>query len=175
MYSEEKNKRTLVQSLNGHLVATRKANLKEIFSSFEYGEFRVHLCRSIRQVDFFDDSQAVNSDSVWYALEKIKRPVTWIMNISHLDDIEDALAISVAAKVKRIVVQGVYNAEVIDFFSGIGMSISFAVTMEDAVRVAFYASDPGDAVLYSPGALSRGIVTSVAERSSKFRNAIAQL
>lgn len=175
MYSEQTNRKTLAQTLHSHLIATRKSNLRNIFSNFEDGEFRVKYYRTIRNIDFFDDSQAVNSDSVWYAVEKIQKPITWIMNISTLDDVGDSLAMSVAKKVKRIIVQGVYNAEIIDFFSGIGIEMGFAVTMEDAVRVAFYASNPGDAVLYSPGALSRGVLSSAAERSNRFRNAIAQL
>lgn len=175
MYSEESKKKTLVQSLHGHLIMTRKTNLQQIFSNFENGEFRVKHHKTINGIDFIDDSQAINSDSVWYAIERIHKPITWITNISELESIGESLAFSVASKVKRIVVQGVYSAEVLDFFSGIGIQMAFAVTMEDAVRVAFYASEKGDVVLYSPGSVHRGAVSSAAERSGKFRNAIAQL
>jgi UDP-N-acetylmuramoylalanine--D-glutamate ligase len=175
MYSENNMKKTLAQTLHSHLIATRESNLQKIFSSFEDGEYRVKYRKTIQSIDFIDDSGAVNAYSVWYAIEKVHKPITWIMNISNLEEIADDLALCVAKKVKRIVIQGVYNAEVIDFFSGIGIEMAFAVTMEDAVRVAFYASNDGDAVLYSPGAIHRGALTSTAERSIKFRKAIAQL
>ncbi len=49
------------------------------------------------------------------------------------------------------------------------------MNLEDAVRTAFYSSEPGDVVLFSPGIGSSGIYPTYRERGDKFKDAVAQL
>jgi UDP-N-acetylmuramoylalanine--D-glutamate ligase len=63
----------------------------------------------------------------------------------------------------------------LDFFSGLNKKVYFSMNLEDAVRTAFYSSEPGDVVLFSPGIGSSGIYPTYRERGDKFKDAVAQL
>ena len=166
---------SLASSLHEKLIETRKENLKNIFAHYEGNDHRLEYVKSINDIDFIDDSHANSVKAVWYALESMTKPVTWIMNIGDIDEVTEDLLEAVDNKVERIVIQGVYNSEIIDFFSGLGKEVSFAMNLEDAVRVAFYSSVKGNVVLFSPGVSGRGMYVSYRERGEKFKNAIAQL
>ena len=166
---------SLASVLNDQLVKTRNQNLKNIFSAYEGNNHRLEFVKSINGIDFINDSQAEAAIATWYALERMNKRVTWIMNISDLDAITEELLDVVNEKVERIIIQGVYKSEIIDFFSGIGKSVSFAMNLEDAVRIAFYACQQGEAILFSPAEPASKTYTSYAERGDQFKQAIAQL
>jgi UDP-N-acetylmuramoylalanine-D-glutamate ligase len=77
--------------------------------------------------------------------------------------------------VKAVVMQGAYNTEMIDFFSGLGKDFSYVMNLEDAVRTAFHTCERGDAVIYSPGVPCNEVYGSYQKRGEKFQEAIAQL
>lgn len=176
MYQYDKEtSSSMAAGLNKNLVNIRNQNLKKVLAEFEGGGHKLEYVKSIKDVDFIDDSCSTTANAVWYALESMHRPVTWIMNISDLDVITESLLECIEEKVKKIVIQGVYNSEIIDFFTGLGKEVFFAMNLEDAVRSAFYACDQGDVILFSPGAPSDGFYPTYKERGDKFQDAIAQL
>jgi len=167
----------MVTAVNSNLINIRNQNLKEALAKFEGANHKLELVKTIRGVRFVDDAAASNTHAVWYALESAEeRPSTvWITNMSDIETIHDALLEVIGKKVKSIVIQGNYNSEIIDFFSGIGKEISYAVHLEDAVRTAFYSCEQGDEVLYSPGAPCDETYSSYKTRGEKFQEAVAQL
>ena len=78
-------------------------------------------------------------------------------------------------KVGTIVLHGVYNTAIMEFFTGLGKQVLFSMNMEEAVRTAFYNSNPGNVVLFSPGVPCHNDYPSYRERGDKFKEAIAQL
>jgi len=166
---------SLASVLNEKLIKTRNQNLKKIFSAYEGSNHRLEFVKSINGVDFINDSYAVSASATWYALERMTKPTTWIMTIDDLESVTEELLDVVSERVERIIIQGVYKSEIIDFFAGIGKSISFAMNLEDAVRIALYACQCGEAILFSPAAPAKGMYASYAERGDQFKQAIAQL
>jgi UDP-N-acetylmuramoylalanine--D-glutamate ligase len=160
-------------SLYSKMLEMRNEHLKQAFKPFEGYDHRLEFVKTINEIDFIDDAKASNISSTWYSLEKMHKPVTLISNISHLDDISEELFSMIKQKVKRIVFQGVYSSEMLDLFTLAGKEVLYAETMEDAVRVAFYASDASDTILYSP--TIPAAKNAYTERGQKFRYAIAQL
>lgn len=174
-YKKEDRSHSLVSALNEHLIDLRKSQLKEAFSNYEGAGHRLEYVKTINRVDFINDSRALTANAVWYAMQSMYKPITWIMNMTDIEEVTEDLLDVIQEKVKRIVIQGVYNSEVIDLFTGLGKEVAFAMNLEDAVRTSLYSSDQGDVVLFSPGTPSRGIFHSYQDRGEKFKEAIAQL
>ncbi len=135
-FGEESQTHSLASILNRHLIEARSENLKHVFAYYEGNDHRLEFVKSINEVDFVNDSHAVTANAVWYALESMTKPITWIMNINEFESVTEDLLTSIDDKVKRIVIQGVYHSEIIEFFAGLGKDIAFEglrrVLMENA-------------------------------------------
>ena len=168
---------TMAAAINSNLINIRNQNLKNALAKFEGANHKLELVKTIRGVKFVDDAASSNAHAVWYALESVDdlTSVVWIMNMNDIETINEALMELIQKKVKSIVIQGDYNTEIIDLFSGIGKEISYAMHLEDAVRTAFYSCEKGDEVLYSPGISHEEMYSSYQIRGEKFQQAIAQL
>jgi len=177
IYCKEEAPASMAAAISTNLIHIRSQNLKQALARFEGANHKLELVKTIRGVKFVDDAAASNTHAVWYALESVDdfTPVVWIMNMSDIETINDALLELIDKKVKAIVIQGAYNTEIIDFFSGIGKEISYAMHLEDAVRSAFHTCEQGDEVLYSPGVPHGKMYASYQMRGEKFQEAIAQL
>ena len=164
----------MVASITDHLVNLRKKNIAASLSDFEGSAHKLEHVKTLRRVDFIDDARSVNANSVWFALQSMTKPTIWINNISSPDRITDDVMDLVQEKVKAIVLQGVYNTDVYDRFSSLGIPVFVEMNLEDAVSQAFYAAEGGYAVLYSPGEKSLS-QDSYRERGEKFQEAVGQL
>lgn len=158
------------------LINIRQKNLDEnVVSYLEGSGHKLEHVKTINGVDFINDSCSQTANAVWYALDSMTKQVTWIMEMDKVESLSTDLLDIIEQKVKTIVIQGVYNTVIIDFFSGLGKKVMFSMNLEEAVRMAFYASEPGNVVLFSPGAPCSGNFSSYRDRGDKFKNAIAQL
>jgi len=162
-------------TLSQNLISLRNESLQELLSDFENSEHKLEYVKSIEGVVFINDSRATNTNAVWFAMESMHQPVTWITNINSMDLLTEDLIQIIREKVNTIVVQGVYNPSLEDYFKTMNKDIYMVVDMEDAVRTAFYASNPADVVLFSPGVASAGMYRTYRERGASFKEAVAQL
>jgi UDP-N-acetylmuramoylalanine--D-glutamate ligase len=95
--------------------------------------------------------------------------------MNSMDMFTEDLKEIIQKKVKVIVLQGVYNTAIQDYFKKQNKDVYMVINMEDAVRTAFYASNFDDAILFSPGVISSGTYRTYRERGMKFKEAVAQL
>lgn len=166
---------SMAAALAGKLLNARNESLNESMSDFEGSANHLELVKTINGIDFINDSRSTNVNAVWFALESMTKPTTWIMSIENRESITDELIDIVNEKVKHIVILGVYNHEVYDFFASLGKDVDFTMNMEDAVRTAYYACANGNAILFAPGTTSFGMYRTYRERGEKFKEAVAQL
>ncbi|MDR1757826.1 MAG: hypothetical protein LBR51_02535 [Bacteroidales bacterium] len=162
----------LASSITERLVDIRDKHLRSIFSSYEGVDHRLEYVACIRDVLFIDDAAACTPLSTWYSIERMNRPITWLTMLKNVDTLTDDLLDAINQKVNKIVLQGIYQAEVIDMLSFLGKEMSMALQMEDAVRAAFYASVPGDVVLFSPGEVGSSHFRTIGKQ---YRHGISQL
>lgn len=169
------NRTDMASALAGKLISARNESLNESLSDFEGSANNLELVKTINGIDFINDSRSTNANAVWFALESMSKPTTWIMSINNVEDIDDALVEIINERVKQIIILGVYNSDVFDFLAGLNKQVDFSMDMEDAVRTAFYACEAGDVVLFAPGTVSFGVYRTYRERGDKFKDAVAQL
>ena len=162
-------------TISQNLISLRNESLQELLSDFENTEHKLEFVKTIEGVDFVNDSRATNANAVWFAMESINQSVIWITNMSNIEMIPEDLELLIRQKVKIIVIQGVYNTALEDFFKRMNKDVYSVMNLEDAVRTAFYAGSTGETVLFSPGVVSSGMYRTYRERGERFKEAVAQL
>ncbi|MCL2167628.1 MAG: hypothetical protein FWH59_00710 [Lentimicrobiaceae bacterium] len=162
-------------TISQNLIRLRSESLQELLSDFENTEHKLEFVKTIEGVDFINDSRATNANAVWFALESMTQPIIWITNMNSIELITDDLRQLIQEKVKIVVLQGVYNSVLELLFKKMNKDVYMVMSMEDAVRTAFYAGGSDETVLFSPGVPSVGMYRTYRERGEKFKEAVAQL
>lgn len=175
LFEQEKERTNpMVATLTDHLINIRKKNIAASLSDFEGSAHKLEIIKQLSGVTFIDDSRSTNINSVWFAISSMTKPTTWIMSMDDINNITEDLANIVQEKVKCIVIQGVYNTNIYNYFASMNKEVLVEMSLEDAVSKAFYACTPGDVVLFSPGVTGNAMQT-YRERGDKFQEAVAQL
>ncbi|MDR2868745.1 MAG: hypothetical protein LBV46_04305 [Bacteroidales bacterium] len=169
------NKETRDNVFAKQLINTRLENLKESMSDFTGNDHKLSQVKTMSGISFINDARSTNHNSVWFSLSSMTKSTAWIMSMSDLSLIDDNLLQEIERIVKVIVICGVYNSEVADFFSERGFEVIQVMNIEEATRAAYYACDNDYTVLFSPGNSALSAIESYKERGNKFINAVSQL
>lgn len=166
---------TMAENLKKNLENLRKDSLKERFSDFENVEHRLEFVANIHGVEYINDSKATNVNSTWYALERMSKPVVWI--VGGVDKTVDYSSLHglVKEKVRSIVYIGTEKPKVFENFLDKVELITDAKSMEEAVQNAYYAAEKGETVLLSPASASFNLFENLEERGNAFKKAVRTL
>jgi len=142
--------------------------------SFKNDPHRLESLGSINGIEFINDSKATNVDSVYWALDAMRKPVIWIVGGQDKGNDYSVLQSLVNGKVKAIVALGADNEKV---WSAFGMHPVKRDThdMGTAVLSAFSLASPGDVVLLSPACASFDLFKNYMDRGDQFRKEFIKL
>ncbi|WP_303272987.1 UDP-N-acetylmuramoyl-L-alanine--D-glutamate ligase [uncultured Alistipes sp.] len=118
---------------------------------------------------WLNDSKATNVDSVWYALEGMKRPVVWIAGGMDKGNDYTPLKEFAREKVHTLVCMGLDNAKLLREFEGVVPRIVSTDSLDAAMRAAREAARPGDVVLLSPACASFDLFKNYENRGELFK------
>jgi len=166
---------SMAAGISGRVAHIRKERIRESFLSFEGLEHRLEYVATVRGVDFINDSKGTNLNSVWFALESMKKPVVLVLGGQDKGNDYNEIAALVSEKVKAIVCLGVDNQKIIDFFRPLVPHIEDTHDMSVAVKAAYYLADKGDVVLLSPGCASFDLFRNYEERGRQFKEVVRNL
>ena len=168
-------KNTMASALASQLLNVRSQSIKDSLANFEGAEHRLENVQKVNGVQFINDSKATNANATFYALECMEQSTVWIVGgIDKGNDYEDLLPL-VREKVKAIVCLGEDNEKLKSiFFNVVDMMIETAGA-EEAVKVAYKLSQPGDTVLLSPACASFDLFENYEDRGRQFKNAVRSL
>ena len=152
-----------------------EADLRTGLRNFEGLEHRLETAGEIDGVQFINDSKATNVDSVWYALESLRRPAVLILG--GVDKGNDYTLIEklVRQKVKAIVCMGTDNTPIQKAFAHLGIPILETESATGAVNVAFAQAAAGEVVLLSPACASFDLFKNYEDRGRQFKDAVQSL
>ena len=122
---------------------------------------------------WINDSKATNVDSVWYALESMKRPLVWIAGGTDKGNDYAPLKEFARAKVHTLVCMGVDNAKLVKEFTGVVPQVVSTASLDEAMRAAKAAARAGDAVLLSPACASFDLFKNYENRGELFKEWVA--
>ena len=166
---------TMAASVAQRIYELRKKSLMESFGGFRNEEHRLEYVASVRGIEFINDSKATNVNATWYALEKMTKPLVWIVGGQDIKNDYKSLKSLVEKQVKAIVCLGVDNTKICKEFGDMVSIIVQTTSAKDAVSTAYRLAEIGDAVLFSPAAPSFDLFESFEDRGKQFKNAVNEL
>lgn len=166
---------SMAAGISARIAGVRSAKIRESFSSFEGLSHRLEFVATVRGVDFINDSKATNVNSVWFALESMKKPVILILGGQDKGNDYNEIKELVQEKVKAIVCLGVDNKNIHDFFGPIINTIVDTKTAKDSVLAAYSLAEKDDVVLLAPACASFDLFNNYEDRGDQFKEAVKAL
>lgn len=148
--------------------------IRQSICDFAPVEHRLEPAGEKEGVLWINDSKATNVDSVWYALESMKRPVVWIAGGTDKGNDYGPLKDFAREKVHTLVCMGLDNAKLVREFTGVVPEVISADSLDSAMRAARAAARPGDAVLLSPACASFDLFANYENRGELFKKWVAE-
>ncbi len=166
---------SMAAGISARIAGVRTEKIKESFGGFVGLEHRLEFVATVRGVDFINDSKATNVNSVWYALESMKKPTILILGGQDKGNDYTEILELVKEKVKAIVCLGLDNKPIHDFFDGIVTTIVDTRSADQAVHAAFTFAEKGDVVLLAPACASFDLFKNYEDRGEQFKEAVKEL
>ena len=166
---------SMAAGISARIAGVRKEKLRETFSAFEGLEHRLEFVATVRGVDFINDSKATNVNSVWFALESMKKPVVLILGGQDKGNDYNEIMDLVKEKVHAIVCMGVDNTPIHAAFDNVVEAIVDTNSAEAAVKAAYRLAQGNDVVLLSPACASFDLFKNYEDRGAQFKEAVKNL
>ena len=145
---------SMAAGIAGMLLEIRNEQLRDRLSDFKGVEHRLEYFLRVHGIEFVNDSKATNVNSTWYALETIRKPIVWIAGGVDKGNDYSMLQALVKDKVKAIVCLGKDNRKLHEAFGRTVKNMVDVLSMEEAVKAAYYLARNHDVVLLSPACAS---------------------
>ena len=145
------------------------AKIRKSLYAFAPVEHRLEPVAEKDGVLWINDSKATNVDSVYYALESMKRPVVWIAGGTDKGNDYGPLKDFAREKVHTLVCMGIDNAKLLREFTGVVPEVISTDSLDAAMTAAKAAARPGDAVLLSPACASFDLFKNYENRGELFK------
>jgi UDP-N-acetylmuramoylalanine--D-glutamate ligase len=166
---------SMAAGISARTAGIRSAKIRESFSTFEGIAHRLEFVATVRGVDFINDSKATNVNSVWFALESMKKPVVLILGGQDKGNDYNEIKELVKEKVKAIVCLGVDNKNIHEFFGTIVSNIIDTQSAKDAALAAYSLAEKNDVVLLAPACASFDLFQNYEDRGDQFKEAVRNL
>jgi UDP-N-acetylmuramoylalanine--D-glutamate ligase len=153
----------------------RDDQLRESLSDFKGVEHRLERFLKVHGIEFINDSKATNVNSTWYALESVSKRIVWIVGGIDKGNDYSMLEDLAREKVKAIVCLGKNNKKIHDSFEGVVKNIVDVLSMEEAVKAAYYLARNGDTVMLSPACASFDLFDNYEDRGIQFKKEVRNL
>ena len=144
-------------------------SIKRSIYDFSPVEHRLEPAGTKNDIQWVNDSKATNVDSVWYALESMKRPTVWIAGGTDKGNDYTPIKEFARRKVKALICMGVDNSKLLRDFQGVVPTIYDCHTFEEAMAAARDEAKEGDTVLLSPACASFDLFRNYEERGRMFK------
>lgn len=140
--------------------------------SFKNAPHRLEFVDDIDGIGFINDSKATNVDSVYYALDGVKKNIIWIAGGIDKGNDYDQIDSLVKEKVKALICLGKDNTGLTGYFTTKVDLIAEVDSPKKAIAQAYEWASDGDAVLLSPACSSFDLFDNYEDRGEKFKRAV---
>ncbi len=166
---------SLASALSAKIAGIRDEKIRASLSDFSGVEHRMEMVARVRGADYINDSKATNVNSCWYALNSINTPIVLILGGTDKGNDYSEVEDLIKKKVHSLILLGVDNSKLHEFFEGKVASISTATSMKEAVDKAYDVAKKGDTVLLSPCCASFDLFQSYEDRGRQFKMCVRNL
>lgn len=141
---------------------------------FKNAEHRLETVKMVNGVTYINDSKATNVDSVYYALESMKKPVVLIAGGVDKGNEYAQIENLVKQKVKAMVCMGIDNSKLFAAFEG-KVKLINTHSLAEAMQACQSIATDGDVVLLSPACASFDLFKNYEDRGTQFKEAVNNL
>lgn len=161
----------MAAALTGRVFNIPAATIKASILSFKGLEHRMEKVRTLRGIEFFNDSKATNVDAAIKSIQSFDRKIILILGGRDKGSDFALLKESIRDKVKKIIIMGEAKEKIEQALKGI-VTHELAETMQDAVLIGLSSGGPGDIVLLAPACTSFDMFESYEQRGRVFKEAV---
>lgn len=147
---------------------------EEAVKDFKGLEHRFEYVTSVDDIDFINDSKSTTVLSTMRALEACDKPVILIAGGKDKGSDFTKARSTIVLKVKDIVLIGAARDKIKEHLKG-AVPITEANSMEEAVKIAYFKADKGNAVLLSPMCASFDMFRDFEDRGRVFKEAVFKI
>ena len=165
---------SLAAALAVHTMGVDIASIREGLMTYRSLPHRLEKIRTVRGVEWINDSKATNVDAVYYALSGFEKPVILIAGGKDKQSDFTLLSRRIREKVKKIILIGESAEKMEKAWRGL-VPLTRAESLEQAVHLAAEASKEGDIVLFSPACASFDMFENFEDRGNQFRDLVERL
>src|SRR5271165_5474936 len=162
----------------GALMGCAPGKIRQAVQDFKAVEHRLEFVATINGVDYYNDSKATNVDATIKALESFPANIHLILGGKDKGSDYSVLNDLLRQRVKRVYTIGAAAAKIesqIVSPKGGGAEVVHAETLENALRKASAAAQPGDVVLLAPACASFDQFKSYEHRGKMFKDIVRGL
>lgn len=157
----------------GALMGCPPDKIRQAVRDFKAVEHRLEFVATIRGVDYYNDSKATNVDATIKALESFPSNIHLILGGKDKGSDYTVLNDLLKQRVKRVYTIGAAAAKIEPQIKG--PEVIHAETLENAIRKANAAAQPGDVVLLAPACASFDQFKSYEHRGKVFKEIVRAL
>ena len=157
----------------GALMGCAPEKIRQAVRDFKAVEHRLEFVATIRGVDYYNDSKATNVDATIKALESFPANIHLILGGKDKGSDYTVLNDLLRQRVKRVYTIGAAAAKIESQIKGV--EIVHAETLENAIRKANAAAQPGDVVLLAPACASFDQFKNYEQRGKVFKDVVRGL
>ena len=151
-------------------------SIRKTIKEFKAVEHRIEYVAEKNQVIYYNDSKGTNTDASIKAIKAMVRPTVLIAGGYDKDSDFDDWVKAFDHKIKTLVLLGATKEKIAQTAQKYGFSdIMFAENLEEAVKIASYVANVGEAVLLSPACASWDMFKSYEERGRLFKDYVNNL
>ena len=152
-------------------------SMRRTVANFKGVEHRIEHCGELGGVSFYNDSKATSVDATLKALEALSEgdgKTVLILGGRGKNAPYEPLVPLIKSSVRALVLIGEDADNIESQLAGTAVIVRSG-SMADAVKAAFAAAEPGDAVLLAPACASFDMFGSFEERGTVFKSEVAKL
>lgn len=147
-----------------------------IVKDFKPVEHRVEFVKTVKGVDYYNDSKGTNPDAAIKGIQSMDRPTVLIGGgYDKGGSFQDWIQ-SFGGRVKRLLLLGETREKIAEDAKSCGFEdYQFVDSLEEAVKTAYELADKGEAVLLSPACASWDMFDSYEQRGNLFKELVEGL
>jgi len=155
------------------LMGCAPEKIRQAVRDFKAVEHRLEFVATIRGVDYYNDSKATNVDATIKALESFPANIHLILGGKDKGSDYSVLNDLIKQRVKRVYTIGAAAEKIESQIKGV--EVVHAETLENALRKADAAAEPGDVVLLAPACASFDQFKNYEQRGQVFKEIVRQI
>ncbi len=176
MLRGEHNRQNLRVAIGAALLAGARPDvIADVVRNFRGVPNRLELVGEVNGIKFVNDSAATTPDAAAAGIRSFDAPIVLIAGGKDKGGNWGEFEKALKERVKALVAIGKFADRLIEMSRKVGVKVTRASSMDEAVRQAVEFASPGDIILLSPGCASQDMFRNYEHRGEEFKKAVKRL